>query len=112
MFGTQAKLSRTATLSYALALVAGIALIDRVEPSISLGMLYVFPMILAGPTLRVWQIFLAVAFLTLLADLYDPVAINVVDQIWRDGSVYIALTGAGLYARALNQAHGHATENP
>ena len=40
MFGTQAKLSRTATLWYALALVAGIALIDRVEPSISLGMLY------------------------------------------------------------------------
>ena len=43
MFGTQAKLTRTATLWYALVLVAAIAVIDRIEPSVSLGMLYVFP---------------------------------------------------------------------
>lgn len=66
---------RARAIPYAILLVAGIALIDwRVVPNISLGFLYVFPILVAAPWLNRWQILTGAAGCTLLRETFSPFA--------------------------------------
>ena len=53
-------------------LIALIAVADwRADKDVTLGFLYLFPMLMVGSVLRRWQIGLVAALCTLLAELFD-----------------------------------------
>lgn len=65
--------SRRTLLVRAGVMIAVVALIDwRVETNISLGVLYLFPMLIVGGCLSRWQIALVAALCTVLGEMFDP----------------------------------------
>jgi PAS domain S-box-containing protein len=65
--------SRRTLLIRAGVMIAIIALIDwRVETNVSLGVLYLFPMLIVGGCLSRWQIALVAALCTVLGEIFDP----------------------------------------
>jgi two-component system sensor kinase FixL len=99
-------------LTRAILLIALIALIDwRVETNVSLGFLYLFPMLMVGVSLRPWQIGIAAALCTFLVEAFDPFPFVAPESIPRNILVFAAFFGAGLFVfesnknRALTQKH-------
>ncbi len=96
----------------AILLIALIAAIDwRVETNVSLGFLYLFPMLLAGVSMTRWQIGAAAALCTFLVEAFDPFAFLPSESIPRMILVFAAFFGTGLFVfesnknRALTQKH-------
>ncbi len=96
----------------AMVLIALIALIDwRVETNVSLGFLYLFPMLMVGLSLSRWQIGLVAALCTFLVEAFDPFPFVASESIPRNILVFAAFFGAGLFVyesnknRALTQKH-------
>ncbi len=90
--------SRSAVLVRAALLIALLALIDwRVETNVSLGFLYLFPMLMVGAQLARWQIALVAALCTTLVELLDPFPFVMSEGIPRVIMVFAAFFGAGLF---------------
>ncbi len=90
--------TRSAVLVRATLLIALIALIDwKVETNISLGFLYLFPMLIVGAQLSRWQIALVAALCTQLVEWFDPFPFVPAEGIPRVIMVFAAFFGAGLF---------------
>jgi signal transduction histidine kinase len=98
--------------------IALIAVIDwRVETNVSLGFLYLFPMLMVGVSLCRWQIAVVAAVCTFLVEAFDPFEFMPSESIPRMILVFAAFFGAGLFVfesnknRALTQRHVADLEN-
>jgi two-component system sensor kinase FixL len=96
----------------AILLTVVIAVVDwRVETNVSLGFLYLFPMLMVGVSLNQWQIGIAAAACTFLVETFDPFPFIAAESIPRMILVFAAFFGAGLFVfestknRALTQKH-------
>jgi PAS domain S-box-containing protein len=105
-------------LTRAILLIALIAVVDwRVETNVSLGFLYLFPMLMVGVSLNRWQIGVAAALCTFLVEAFDPFAFVASESIPRMILVFAAFFGAGLFVfesnknRTLTQTHVVDLEN-
>src|SRR5450756_3236678 len=83
-------------------LTASIAWVDWQLPDVSIGFLYLFPILLAAPALNTWQILLMAAFCGFLREAFDPL------RFARGASERIAVVTAGdamtgFFVTALNQ---------
>jgi two-component system sensor kinase FixL len=93
------KGSRWAVLARAGVLIGVIAAIDwRVETNVSLGFLYLFPMLMVGACLERWQIALVGAACTQLVEWFDPFPFVASEGIPRVILVFAAFFGTGLFA--------------
>jgi two-component system, LuxR family, sensor kinase FixL len=85
-------------------LTAVIAVLDwRIVGEIPLGILYLAPMLLVGSVLNPWQIALAAAACTALAEEFDDLQWNLRAGITRDLLYFIAFLGAGIFIREVNR---------
>jgi two-component system sensor kinase FixL len=90
--------TRTAVLMRAVAMTIAIALVDwRVEGNIPLGFLYLFPMLLAGSVLSRWQVAIAAAICTFLAEIFDSYDWLSATGIPRDILIFAAYFCMGLF---------------
>lgn len=101
-----------AMFARAVVLIAVIAVVDwRVETNVSLGFLYLFPMLMVGVSLSRWQIGVAAAVCTFLVEAFDPFSFRPSESIPRNILVFAAFFGAGLFVfesnknRTLTQKH-------
>lgn len=91
-------------LTRALVLIALIAVVDwRVDTNVSLGFLYLFPMLMVGVSLRRWQIAIAAALCTYLEEIFDPFPFTPSESIPRIILVFAAFFGAGLFVFESNK---------
>src|SRR5271154_3502641 len=90
--GTKAVLLKAALL------IALIALADwRADKDVTLGFLYLFPMLMVGSVLKRWQIGVVAALCTFLAELFDSFEWRAASGIPRDILVFAAFLGMGLF---------------
>lgn len=94
---------RWRVLMLAAILVASIATLDWfVAPNVSIGVLYLFPILIAGPLMRNWQILLLSALCTLLREWLSPLAWNT-EMLGRLTTGMVAFGGVGLFVSHLSQ---------
>ncbi len=80
-------------------LIAAIAAIDwKVQTNVSLGFLYLFPMLMVGAWLEPWQLGIVAAICTELVELFDPFPFVASEGIPRVILVFAAFFGTGLFA--------------
>jgi two-component system, LuxR family, sensor kinase FixL len=85
-------------------LIAVIAVLDwRIVGEIPLGLLYLVPMLLIGSVLEPWQIALAAALCTVLAEEFDDLQWNLRAGATRDLLYFVAFLGTGLFIRQVNR---------
>jgi PAS domain S-box-containing protein len=90
--------SRNSILLRAALLIAVIAIVDwRFDVNISFGFLYLFPMLMIGGRLSLWQIALVAAVCTGLSEAFDPFPWSAEVGIPRLVLTFSAFFGAGLY---------------
>src|SRR5260370_6303714 len=91
-------------LTRAILLIAVIAAVDwRVETNVSLGFLYLFPMLMVGVSLNRLQIGAAAALCTFLVEAFDPFSFAASESIPRMILVFAAFLGAGLFVFESNK---------
>ncbi len=79
-------------------LIALIAFTDwRAEKDVTLGFLYLFPMLMVGSVLNRWQIGLTAALCTFLAEIFDSFEWHPSAGIPRDILIFAAFLGMGLF---------------
>jgi two-component system sensor kinase FixL len=79
-------------------LMAVIAFADwRADRDVPLGFLYLFPMLMVGSVLTRWQIGIAAAVCTFLAEAFDSFEWSAISGIPRDILVFAAFLGMGLF---------------
>jgi two-component system, LuxR family, sensor kinase FixL len=79
-------------------LTAIIAVVDwGADKEVTLGFLYLFPMLLVGSVLKRWQIAIAAAFCTYLAEAFDSFEWRPAAAIPRDILIFAAFLGMGLF---------------
>lgn len=114
MFSFFLQGTRRAVLIRAICTIAVISIVDwRVEGNISLGFLYLFPMVLMGTVLRQAQLALAAAVCMVLAEWFDPFPWTPEAGGPRDIMMFSAFLGMGLFVyestknrqRALEHLH-------
>jgi two-component system sensor kinase FixL len=80
------------------ALIAVIAFADwRADKDVTLGFLYLFPMLMVGSVLKRWQIGIVAAICTLLAEVFDSFDWRPSAGIPRDILIFSAFLGMGLF---------------
>jgi two-component system, LuxR family, sensor kinase FixL len=67
------------------------------ENNVSLGFLYLFPMLILGAWLERWQLAVAASLCTWLVELFDPFTFSASEGIPRVILVFAAFFGAGLF---------------
>lgn len=104
MYASFFRGSKRGVLLRAAALTVAIALLDwRVVGEIPLGFLYLLPMAMLGAVLTPWQIGLAAALCTFLAENFDDLAWHLRTGITRDVLYAAAFCGTGLFVREINR---------
>src|ERR1700734_2852263 len=79
-------------------LIALIAFADwRADRDVTLGFLYLFPMLMVGSVLKRWQIGMVAALCTLLAEIFDSFDWRPAAGIPRDIMIFAAFLGMGLF---------------
>src|ERR1700676_4168009 len=79
-------------------LIAVIACADwRADKEVTLGFLYLFPMLLVGSVLQRWQIGIVAALCTFLAEMFDSFEWRPSAAIPRDILIFFAFFGMGLF---------------
>jgi two-component system sensor kinase FixL len=79
-------------------LIALIAFADwRADKDVTLGFLYLFPMLMVGSVLKRWQIAIVAALCTLLAEIFDSFEWRPSAGIPRDILIFAAFLGMGLF---------------
>jgi two-component system sensor kinase FixL len=104
--GTKSVLLKAAVL------IALIAFADwRADKDVTLGFLYLFPMLMVGSVLTRWQIGVVAALCTLLAEIFDSFEWRPSAGIPRDILIFSAFLGMGLFVyevvRSRQAALGH-----
>src|SRR5579863_10089059 len=90
--GTKAVLLKAAIL------IALIAVADwRADKDVTLGFLYLFPMLMVGGVLKRWQIAIVAALCTFLAEIFDSFDFRPSAGIPRDILIFAAFLGMGLF---------------
>src|SRR5580658_7528999 len=90
--GTKAVLLKAALL------IAFIAIADwRADKDVTLGFLYLFPMLMVGSVLKRWQIAIVAGLCTLLAEIFDSFDWRPSSGIPRDILIFAAFLGMGLF---------------
>src|ERR1700678_3470990 len=90
--GTKAVLLKAALL------IAFIAIADwRADKDVTLGFLYLFPMLMVGSVLKRWQIAMVAGLCTLLAEIFDSFEWRPSAGIPRDILIFAAFLGMGLF---------------
>src|ERR1700684_3692807 len=115
------KVTRTGMLSFFLrggtksvllkagVLIVAIAFADlRGDKDVTLGFLYLFPMLMVGSVLKRWQIAIAAALCTLLAELFDSFDWRPSAGIPRDILIFSAFLGMGLFVYEVVRSRGAA----
>lgn len=93
-------------------LIAGIALIDwRVDPPISFGFLYLFPLLLVATVWPRWAILGTAVICTLLSDAFDPFPFGWAMSLPQDILVFTSLAGTGLFAYEVTRSRTRELEN-
>src|SRR6202451_286758 len=86
------------TLLKAAALIAIIAVADwRADKDVTLGFLYLFPMLMVGSVLKRWQIGIVAGVCTLLAEIFDSFEWRPSAGVPRDILIFAAFLGMGLF---------------
>ena len=79
-------------------LIAVIAFADwRADKDVTLGFLYLFPMLMVGSVLKRWQIGIVAALCTFLAEIFDSFEWRPSAGIPRDILIFAAFLGMGLF---------------
>jgi two-component system, LuxR family, sensor kinase FixL len=79
-------------------LIAVIALADwRADKEVTLGFLYLFPMLMVGSVLKRWQIGVVAALCTFLAEIFDSFEWRPAAGVPRDILIFSAFLGMGLF---------------
>src|SRR5271165_6567554 len=79
-------------------LIVAIAFADwRADKEVTLGFLYLFPMLLVGSVLARWQIGIVAALCTFLAEVFDSFEWRPSAAIPRDILIFFAFFGMGLF---------------
>jgi PAS domain S-box-containing protein len=79
-------------------LIALIAIADwRADKDVTLGFLYLFPMLMVGSVLKRWQIGIVAALCTFLAEIFDSFEWRPSAGIPRDILIFAAFLGMGLF---------------
>ena len=96
-------------------LIAIVALADwRADKEVTLGFLYLFPMLLVGSVLSRWQIGMVAALCTFLTEMFDSFEWRASAGIPRDILIFAAFLGMGLFVyevvRSRQAALLHLTE--
>ncbi len=87
-------------LACAVILIAVIALVDwRVRGNVFFGFLYVFPMLLVGTVLPLWQLALVAICCTILSEAFDPFRFFITTDLPQDILLFGTLAGMGFYSR-------------
>ena len=90
--GTKSILLKAAVL------IAVIAFADwRADKDVTLGFLYLFPMLMVGSVLKRWQIAIAATLCTFLAEFFDSFDWRPSAGIPRDILIFSAFLGMGLF---------------
>src|SRR5580698_6461135 len=90
--GTRAVLLKAGVL------IAIIAFVDwRADKDVTLGFLYLFPMLMVGSVLQRWQIGLVAGLCTLLTEVFDSFEWRAASGVPRDILVFAAFLGMGLF---------------
>lgn len=93
-------------------LVAVIALVDwLVDPPISFGFLYLFPLLLVGTVWPRWAILAAAVACTILSDAFDAFPFGWAMSLPQDLLVFTALAGSGLFAFEVTRSRARELEN-
>jgi PAS domain S-box-containing protein len=93
-------------------LIAIIALVDwRVDPPISFGFLYLFPILLIGTGAKRWHIVATAILCTVLADVFSPLAFLIQVSLPQDVLVFTSLAGTGLFAYEATRSRRREQEN-
>lgn len=93
------RLSRTKLLLIAGAMILIVALIDwGVDLNVAFGFLYLFPMLILGSFLPLWQLALLGGFCTFLAERFDPFSWEPAAGVPRVIFMLAAFLGTGLFA--------------
>ena len=96
--------SPRAAIAYAATLIALIAVCDwRIEINVTLGFLYIFPLMLLGTVFSWWQLILAAAFCTFLSDRLDPFPMEM--ESARDILIFLTLATTGLLSSGLTKSY-------
>ncbi|HVZ23059.1 MAG TPA: PAS domain-containing sensor histidine kinase [Vicinamibacterales bacterium] len=94
--------SSARAVTAAAALAAVIAYLDR-QASPSIGLLYLFPILLVGTVLPRWQIVAAALGCTWLTAIFNPWPLTIGASLAQDALVFVALGGTGLVAYELTR---------
>jgi two-component system, LuxR family, sensor kinase FixL len=79
-------------------LIAAIAVADwRADKDVTLGFLYLFPMLMVGSVLQRWQIGVVAAICTFLAEIFDSFEWRPSAGVPRDILIFAAFLGMGLF---------------
>src|SRR5277367_1667341 len=79
-------------------LIAAIAVVDwRADRDVTLGFLYLFPMLMVGSVLKRWQIATVAVLCTVLAEIFDSFEWRPSSGIPRDILIFAAFLGMGLF---------------
>jgi two-component system, LuxR family, sensor kinase FixL len=90
-------------------LIAAIAFADwRADKDVTLGFLYLFPMLMVGSVLKRWQIGIAAALCTLLTELFDSFDWRPSAGIPRDILIFSAFLGMGMFVYEVVRSRGAA----
>ncbi len=90
--------TRRTLLIRASVMIVVIALVDwRVETNVSLGVLYLFPMLIVGGCLARWQIAAVAAVCTVLGEMFDPFPFIPPEGFPRVLLTFAAYFGTGLF---------------
>src|SRR5579872_2789208 len=93
-------------------LIVTIALIDsRVDPPISFGFLFLFPILLVGTVWPRWAILMMAIVCTILSDVFDPFPFGWAMSLPQDILVFTSLGGTGLFAYEVNRRRERELEN-
>jgi two-component system sensor kinase FixL len=97
-------------IAYAGVLIVALALADwRLEINVTLGFLYIFPMVSLGTVLNWWQLALAAVFCTLLSDKLDLFPGDM--ESARDLLIFLTLTITGLLSLNVAKSYRRETES-
>lgn len=96
--------SKRATLIWAAALVALIAVLDwHVVEDVPLGFLYLFPMLMVGKVLKPWQTGIAAVVCTYLTEEFDTFAWNLRSGLPRDVLYFVAFFSMGVFVYEMDR---------
>src|ERR1700677_4483648 len=96
--------SRRATIVWAGALIALIAVVDwQVLDDLPLGFFYLLPMLMLGRVLRPWQTMLVAGLCTYLTEEFDQFAWNLRTGLPRDVLYFMAFFSIGVFVYEVNR---------